>query len=272
MKNITLVTVETMYHDLAQRALEETLKHIDVKEVVVFSDKQILPGSRTVHTDPIPSFRAYNQLMLKDMVQHIETDHIIFAQWDAMAYDGSKWTDEFLDYDYIGAVWPWQPEGLNVGNGGFSLRSRRLLEATQDSRIQLHESRRFIEEDAVQCVDHRTLLETEYGIRFAPTALAQQFSHEIEEGAFKYQPGFAFHGQWNVIKLASRDVIDFFVPRMDYKGWNIYKWHHFLYAIVERELFDLIPFVMDQLVSNSPEHIAPLIQWLRTEQTFWEQF
>ena len=270
-KNVTLVTIETMFHELGTKALEETLKHFDPKEVVVFSDRELLPGSRTVHTDPIPTFRQYNEIMLKGMLEHINTDHMIFVQWDAMAYDGSKWTDEFLEYDYIGAVWPWQPEGLNVGNGGFSLRSRKLLESLQDERIQLTESRNYIAEDAVFGIDHRALLEKEHAIKFAPSALASRFSHEIEEGAYKYTPGFAFHGQWNIIRLASREIIDYYLPRMSYKGWNIYKWHHFLYAIVDRQLFDVMPFVMDQLTQNSPELINSLLQWLRTEQPFWNQ-
>ena len=270
-KDITLVTVETMYHDLAARALTETLNHIDVKEVVVFSDRELIPGSVTVPVKPIKSFRDYNEIMLKHIWPYIDTEHIIFAQWDAMAYDRTKWTDDFLSYDYIGAVWPWAPEGQNVGNGGFSLRSRKLLLAAKDARIQLHKGRKFIEEDAVQCVDHRAILEKEYDIKFAPVNVAQQFSHEIEEGDFKYKPGFAFHGQWNIVKCCNQEIIDYFVPRMDYHGWNIYKWHHFLHAIVEKEQFDFIPFVIDKLLSNSPELFDPLVTWLRREQEFWAE-
>ena len=43
--------------------------------------------------------------------------------------DGAAWRPEFLDYDYIGAVWPHVLDKYNVGNGGFSLRSKALLEA-----------------------------------------------------------------------------------------------------------------------------------------------
>jgi hypothetical protein len=268
-KNVTIVTIETMFHELGTKALEKTLEHFDPKEVVVFSNKELLPGSRTVHTEPIPTFRQYNELMLKGMLEHINTDHLMFVQWDAMAYDGSKWTDEFLEYDYIGAVWPWQPEGLNVGNGGFSLRSRKLLEALQDERIQLTAARNFIAEDVVFGVDHRAMLEEEYGIKYAPTALAQQFSHEIEEGQFHYKPGFAFHGQWNVVKLADLDTVDLYIQKMEYKGWNIYKWHHFLKEVAIRKLYDYIPFLMTQLTSNSPELVDPLLQWLALESEFW---
>lgn len=269
-KNITLVTIETMYHDLARKSLEETLKHIDVKEVVVFSDKEILPGSTTVLTKPIRSFRDYNEIMLKNIWPFIDTDHIIFAQWDAMAYDGTKWTDEFLEYDYIGAVWPWAPEGQNMGNGGFSLRSRKLLLATKDPIIQLHSGRNFIEEDAVQCVDHKHLLESKHGIKFAPVSLAQQFSHEIDEGSYQYKPGFGFHGQWNVVRFANIDIVDYFIARMDYKGWNIYKWHHFLFALGNRvEAHSYIPYVMSQISTYSPELVIPVMEWLARESAFW---
>ena len=267
MKDITLVTIEPLYHGLAKVGLEQTLKHIDVKEVVTFSDKDVLDGARNILISPKTTFQEYQMIMLKGMLEHVNTEHIIFQQWDAMAYDGTKWTDEFLNFDYIGAVWPWEPEGRNVGNGGFSLRSRRLMEATADQRITLIDN-----EDAVFCKHHRALLENEFGVKFAPTQLARQFSHEIAEGTFQYTEGFGFHGQWNVVKLAPLDIVEYFITNMDYKGWNVYKWHHFLYAIVERELFEHMPFVIQQLTTHSPELFGQLISWLRNEQSFWEQF
>lgn len=267
MKDITLVTIEPKYHELAKIGLEQTLKHIDVKEVLTFSDKDILDGARNVLISGKTTFQEYQMIMLKGMLEHVNTEHIIFQQWDAMAYDGTKWTDEFLQYDYIGAVWPWEPEFRNVGNGGFSLRSRKLMEATADSRITLIDN-----EDAVFCKHHRALLENEFGVKYAPTQLAKKFSHEIAEGTFKYEPGFGFHGQWNVVKLAPMDVVEFFINDMDYSGWNVYKWHHFLYAIVEREVFEFIPFVIDKLMKHNPTLFGQLISWLKSEQSFWEQF
>ena len=51
------------------------------------------------------------------------------------------------------------------GNGGFSLRSRRLLQALQDPRIALS-----VVEDETICRTFRPLLERDYGIRFAGEA------------------------------------------------------------------------------------------------------
>jgi uncharacterized protein DUF5672 len=78
----------------------------------------------------------------------------------------------------------------NVGNGGFSLRSRRFLAAGLDPRIvKIHA------EDAHLCRTYRPLLEAEYGIRFADTATANAFSFEanVQEAT-----PFGFHGAFNV--------------------------------------------------------------------------
>lgn len=34
---------------------------------------------------------------------------------------------DFIHYDYIGAPWPWVTDDYNVGNGGFSLRTRAVM-------------------------------------------------------------------------------------------------------------------------------------------------
>ena len=137
LDNVTLVTQETMYHDLARRAMEETLKRLPIKNVVVFSDKDFLPGAKWVKIEHGDMFSYCNRL-LKGMGEHIETSHMIFQQWDAMVHDGSRWKEYFLFNDYIGATWPWRQHGENVGNGGFSLRSRKLLDALKADHLQMN--------------------------------------------------------------------------------------------------------------------------------------
>jgi hypothetical protein len=115
-----------------------------------------------------------------------------------MVHDGSKWHDFFLVNDYIGATWPWRPHGQNVGNGGFSLRSRQLLDALRDNEIQGEI------EDTVICQDYRQLLEAK-GIKFAPTELANKFSIE-----HRYiQPTFGFHGIWNAVRYFDNTDLKF---------------------------------------------------------------
>jgi len=149
-----------------------------------------LPGIEIIEIDRLQSGADYSRFVLRLLPAYITTSHVLVTQWDGFVVDGSAWRDEFLQYDYIGAVWHDQPPGRNVGNGGFSLRSQRCLQAGLDPHItDLHP------EDEMLCRRHRGWLESEHGLRYAPAELASQFAFEnIEPGG----TCFGFHGPYNL--------------------------------------------------------------------------
>ena len=114
-------------------------------------------------------------------------------------------------------------------------------------------------EDKIIGSNNREYLEQQYAITFAPTALARQFSYELGQ----HQPSFGFHGLWNVFNLMSDSDMEYYVPRIDYKGWNIYKWHHVLAAVIRRNRLDLYEIMLGHLIANSPELLQSLAQWLQ---------
>ena len=116
-----------------------------------------------------------------------------------LRHQSFAWQPSFLDCDFIGAKWFWQPEGFRVGNGGFSLRSRRLLEALADPRIELVEA-----EDLTIGHTFRPLLEAAYGIRFADEALAERFAFEA---AYPIGMPFGFHGLFNFCRVVPEDEL-----------------------------------------------------------------
>ena len=223
--DVTLVTIETMYHDMARRALEETLKRLPFKNVLIFSDKEVLPGATHVkieHGDML----SYCTLLLKGMAEHVTTSHMIFQQWDAMVHDEYQWTDEFLDYDYIGAPWPWQSPENAVGNGGFSLRSHRLLEKLQAPHIQLDPAGEHgVQEDSYICLVHKPELMAA-GIKYAPLGLANRFSMELWP---HNDPCMAHHGVWNIVRYMPQDVVEYFIRSLPKTFWNEkHRAHHTL--------------------------------------------
>ena len=136
----------------------------------------------------INSVQEYNSFMLNDLNSFIKTEHCLVVQLDGFPLNNDAWTDEFLNYDYIGAPWinfPEMPAKELVGNGGFSLRSKKLL----DEIAKLKSSGSCLEDNFI-CIEQRKYLES-LGIKFAPTELAKQFS--IENGIYKGQ--FGFHGK-----------------------------------------------------------------------------
>jgi Flp pilus assembly protein TadD len=149
--------------------------------------------------DPLETREAYSAFVLKCLAPYVLTSHALLVQWDGYVVNPSAWEPAFLQCDYIGAKWFWQPEGRRVGNGGFSLRSRRLIGALQDPRIVLQEN-----EDLAIGATFRPLLELDHGIRFATETLADRFAFEA---AYPIGQPFGFHGLFNFCRVVPADEL-----------------------------------------------------------------
>jgi hypothetical protein len=153
----------------------------------------------------------FSELTLNLIPKTVTTDFNLMIQSDGYAVNADAWTDQFYEYDYIGASWVKEVVGRDVGNGGFSWRSKKLYEAILDLRAKysldelLQETvqdetwedkfgGRSIPEDNLICKVYRPLLVKQYGIRFAPAALADQFSIETNGGSPWMGKSFGFHG------------------------------------------------------------------------------
>jgi hypothetical protein len=198
LAQVTLCAVDTRSPALAALSLLRSMAGIAFGRVVLFTHgwlpARVLPEIEIVEIAPITSGADYSRFVMRQLPQHVRTSHVLVTQWDGFVVEPAAWTNEFLAYDYVGAVWPEQPAALAVGNGGFSLRSRRFLAAGLDVRITepLHP------EDVVLCRTHRTLLEREHGIRFAPPALARRFAFENEPPR---GPCLGFHGVYHLPRV-----------------------------------------------------------------------
>lgn len=152
--------------------------------------------------EPLGSRAAYSRFMLRDLASFIETGHALCIQWDGFVLNGAAWDPHFLEFDYIGAVWPHFDDAHNVGNGGFSLRSRRLLDACAGLPFNPREA-----EDIMISRLFRPLLEQQ-GLRFAPESLARQFAYERSRPSGRE---FGFHGAFNLVRyLSAKDALVLF--------------------------------------------------------------
>jgi len=195
-----LCAVDTRAPALALQSLMKSTTQVAFGRVMLFTHdwlpRRVVPGIEIVDIGPIRSGADYSQFVLRRLPAYIDTSHALITQWDGFVVDASAWTDAFLAHDYIGAPWPDQPPATAVGNGGFSLRSRRLLAAGMDPRIQtLHP------EDAVLCVQQRDFLQRVHGVSFAPIKLAQRFAFENQEPS---RTTFGFHGPYNLPRFLSQ--------------------------------------------------------------------
>jgi tetratricopeptide (TPR) repeat protein len=194
LPGITLACVDTRNHALALRALERSQRGVRYGRVALLTDAVppdvVVPdGIEVVAIAPLVSRDDYSRFVLTSLVAHVATTHVLLVQWDGYVVNPGAFDPAFLGCDYIGAKWYWYDDGMRVGNGGFSLRSRTLLDALQDPRIELVDA-----EDVTIGRTYRPLLEREYGVRFAPEALADRFAFEA---AYPAGMPFGFHGLYN---------------------------------------------------------------------------
>jgi hypothetical protein len=155
------------------------------------------------------NFKEYSHYCIYNLVNHIETDFVLLIQWDGFIINPDKWEDEFLDWDYIGAAWPIREDAFidpfgnhqRVGNGGFTLRSRKVLEIPQYEEIPFevnqgtfykHMNAGSYNEDGNICVHNRHLFE-KHGVKFAPIDVAVRFSQELPVPESEGIVPFGFH-------------------------------------------------------------------------------
>ncbi|MCB9815177.1 hypothetical protein H6785_01150 [Candidatus Nomurabacteria bacterium] len=207
LQNVTLYGVDTVDLDrqLKAFAICESYADFKAKKIITNLSKEFVTdsGIQIIHTDEVNSLHDYNQFNLKRMNDYFDTDFVMVAEYDGFILNPDAWTDEFLDYDFIGA--PLLVEGKQlVGNGGFSIRSKKLMSLLQsDDKIQLGNKKdhRYAEnEDWVICVVMREYLENK-GIRFAPSELGHKFSLENNrEYGNVWNGQFGYHGlRWTDI-------------------------------------------------------------------------
>jgi len=186
-------------------ALQTSMREADFGRVLLLSDQRPAephPAIEWRAIERLDSRSDYSRFMLRELADHITTSHALCIQWDGFVVNGAAWQDRFLDYDYIGAVWPHFGDTRRVGNGGFSLRSRRLLAACKDLPFDGTEA-----EDIVIARTYRGPLE-DLGMRFAPESIAQLFAYERSPPSGHE---FGFHGAFNLVRYLSPDqALDLF--------------------------------------------------------------
>lgn len=212
LPQLTLCAVSSVNVAATLCALKSCLAQIDVAACKLFTDSPISPDHpdiSVVPIAPITSSRAYSDILLSRIADHVDTSHCLIVQWDGHVVDASRWRPEFLDYDYIGASWPQFTDGHDVGNGGFSLRSHRLMEACRDPAFRFHHP-----EDVAIGRINRAWLEAR-GMRFAPRGLADQFS---AERAGDVSNSFGYHGAWLMPRVIGVEAFWSLYRNLDDRG------------------------------------------------------
>jgi hypothetical protein len=191
LPEVTLVAIDGTSDSAAtERSLADACTRVAFARVLLLSPSRTdaWPGLRErCEWIQIPrlSLKGYNQFCLGELHHYISTNHCLNIQSDSRIVNAAAWESAWLDYDYIGAPWPPGHSGTEyrVGNSGFCLRSKALLQATShlpnDTIVWRGQVKMTCRDDAITCVMYRAQLEAQ-GLRFAPVDVAARFSFESQ--------------------------------------------------------------------------------------------
>jgi hypothetical protein len=217
LKEVTLVCFDTRNIDAALESMCFSIGQISFNQSILFTSKKLCSDEHLnkAHSlniqlefiNDVQSINDYSYFVLVSLNDYIHTSYCLVTQWDGWILDKNMWDSNFLKFDYIGAIWPHYDEN-KVGNGGFSLRSKKLLKSSKiivqnDTNIPSN-----LIEDNYICREKRIILENEYQIKFPTDEIANKFS---VEGNGVPNKSFGFHGMdnFNVAMKEDEALINF---------------------------------------------------------------
>tara|TARA_Y100000114_G_C11644952_1_gene271220 strand:+ start:57 stop:767 length:711 start_codon:yes stop_codon:yes gene_type:complete len=223
--DVTLVAIDDKNTQIFRNIIEAISIYIDFGDIKIFTSKVNKKLDKYVtKINPINNICQYNRFVIKELYKYINTSFVMIIQPDGYPINIKAWTSEFLDYDYIGAPWIWAPQerrneicpaGSCVGNGGFSIRSKKLIEmvacefdyesynsAFKRNKVPFQPD--SLPEDVYICKKLSKELK-QNGIKFAPCELAKYFS--VENAIFQDQ--FGFHGKETIKINQEANVFQF---------------------------------------------------------------
>ncbi len=197
LPDVTLCAVFTVCHGPSRLAIEECTRRVRFGDVKIFTDQ---PRDDEVKIDKFVNLIQAGTYTTYQVPRYVVTSHALFIHWDSWVTNAGAWDQRFLECDYVGAPW-WYKDGYNVGNSGFCLRSKRLMNFLASHPYDFPLA---MPEDDVLCRTYRKRLPQ---FRWADEDLAWRFAFER---TIKYPPGetFGFHGMFNFPLVISDDEIE----------------------------------------------------------------
>ena len=208
LNDVTCIAVTSVWVPQTVESMLRCVQQVDFAEVKLVTHQRLdLPKEiRLEYGSHLKSLKDYSHYMIYNLHKHVETPYALIVQHDGYIKNPEKWRNDFYNYDYIGAVWEHEPEDpfgnrILVGNGGFSFRSRKLIELpqkvwvpweTNEGDFYKKEKAIWYGEDTNICVHNRHIYEKN-GCKFAPPEVAVHFSQESQTNMTEGVVPFGYH-------------------------------------------------------------------------------
>jgi len=170
----------------AVASLKKCMEQCEFDRVIFFTNIPLkIDGIEVIQIEELSGKDGYSHFMLKEAYKYISSEFVLVVQHDAWILSSDEFNEELYNVDYAGGLWL-EKDGLANGNGGFSWRSYKLMEAVgKDDFINA-----TAPEDVSLCRVYRRYLEKTYNLIWASDEICERFAFELKE---PNQITFGFH-------------------------------------------------------------------------------
>lgn len=206
LPTVTLMIIDCIDADRAVKVLDRC------KEKATFGATKFLTSIPTeyqhIEIMPLRSLVAYSIFMLTKVHEYIDTPHVLIVQRDGFILNPGSFDVRWLELDYIGPLFVQMDR---VGSGGFSLRSKRVMQemsirtpqwdGTQSHADMLQEEIGLYEDGVISLRN--------FGNRFkiATHEQAADFAQGGNRNPFYFrEKPFGFHRTWQEIDFKTGRV------------------------------------------------------------------
>lgn len=191
MKNlpdVTLLAISSNRIEGNVRALEHCMNLMNFGAVKFLSHVKpdnLPEGIQFEESMELKSIKDFDYYAFKELGKHVQTSHCLMVQDHAYLLHPEVWRDDFLRFDFCGALWEPRIEFLSPsthtlvrsGNGGFSLRSKRIMDLPKKLDLPLVEDRGFTNDDGqINVFWRKTMIEN--GVIYPEPWEIADFSYE----------------------------------------------------------------------------------------------
>lgn len=209
LENISLVAITDGEENECINAINFSSKNITFKSKLLFTPNiefyDVNKEIEIIGISKIKNISEWGKFVIFELHKYIDSDFIILIHPDGFIVNPQSWSDDFLNYDFIGAPWKLPKDNfsyrdffgniIRVGNS-VSIRSKRILKLPSEIGLKWENfDHDFPHEDGFLTVQNRHILQ-ENGIKFPTLEVACRFGREATIPENKNSQPFTFH-KWS---------------------------------------------------------------------------
>lgn len=201
LPSVTLICIDCVNANRAIKVLERCKAVADFGAVKLLTHIPV-QYEHKIKIIPLNSLVAYSIFVLTRLHEYIDTEHLLIVQRDGWILNPESFDSAWLKNDFTGPIFVQYDK---VGSGGFSLRSKKIMQevskvvpewdGSQKHADEIQDGLGFYE-DGIICLSNR--LSSDYKI--ASLEQAADFAMGGNRNPDYYRPHpFGYHGNWSNI-------------------------------------------------------------------------